>query len=150
MKAFWFFGMGKINYFPQMQERTESGKAMIKTGVKSKASAGQDVYGGLNQGYDNSGQDPNLRYPSSVQTFNRQRGLHPTQKPVALFEYLIKTYTKSGALVLDNCIGSGTTAIACLNTGRNFLGIEQSDEYYEIASQRIIEHKNFMITQSRF
>ena len=62
---------------------------------------------------------------------------HPTQKPVKLFEYLIRTYTDEGDLVLDNCIGSGTTAVAALNTGRNFIGIELSGEYCEIARQRI-------------
>jgi site-specific DNA-methyltransferase (adenine-specific) len=74
------FGDGRVKYFPQMQERAESGKAMIARGVKSKASKGADVFGGFNQGYDNSTADPNLRYPSSVQLFNRERGLHPTQK----------------------------------------------------------------------
>ena len=64
---------------------------------------------------------------------------HPTQKPVALFEYLIKTYTNEGDLVLDNCIGSGTTAIACINTKRNWIGIELDKNYCEIANKRISE-----------
>ena len=59
------------------------------------------------------------------------------QKPVALFEYLIKTYTNEGELVLDNCIGSGTTAIACINTGRNFIGFELDKHYCDIANERI-------------
>jgi len=63
--------------------------------------------------------------------------LHPTQKPVALFEYLIKTYTNEGDLVLDNCIGSGTTAIAAINTKRNFIGIEKEQKYVDIANERI-------------
>ena len=67
--------------------------------------------------------------------------LHPTQKPVALFEYLIKTYTNEGEIVLDNCIGSGTTAIACINTGRNFIGIEIEEKYVQIARERIEKHK---------
>ncbi len=67
----------------------------------------------------------------------RESGLHPTQKPVALFEYLIKTYTNENELVLDNCIGSGTTAIACINTNRNFIGFEISKEYCNIANERI-------------
>lgn len=62
---------------------------------------------------------------------------HPTQKPVALYEYLIKTYTNEGDLVLDNCIGSGTTAIACINTGRNYIGIEKDMKYFGEAAQRI-------------
>lgn len=62
---------------------------------------------------------------------------HPTQKPVALIEYLIKTYTKEGDLVFDNTMGSGTTGVACVNTNRNFIGIEMDDKYFEIASKRI-------------
>ena len=89
--------------------------------------------------YDNVGK----RYPKQVIKFGVvERGtLHPTQKPVALFEYLIKTYTNPGELVLDNCIGSGTTAIACMNTGRNFIGFEMDKGYYDIACKRIEEHK---------
>lgn len=81
------------------------------------------------------------RYPSSVQKFsNGNNGnVHPTQKPVALFEYLIRTYTNEGELVLDNCIGSGTTAVAAINTGRNFIGIEREPEYCEIARQRMAD-----------
>ena len=77
------------------------------------------------------------RYPKSIIRFNRERGLHPTQKPVSLFEYLIKTYTNEGDLVLDNCMGSGTTAIACINTNRNFIGFELDKHYCEIANERI-------------
>ena len=63
--------------------------------------------------------------------------LHPTQKPVALFEYLIRTYTNEGDVVLDNCMGSGTTAIAAMNTNRNFIGFELDETYYNIANERI-------------
>lgn len=81
------------------------------------------------------------RHPVTIQYFNRDKErLHPTQKPVALFEYLIKTYTNENELVLDNCIGSGTTAIACINTNRNYIGIELEKEYYNIAKNRINEH----------
>lgn len=69
------------------------------------------------------------------------RTAHPTQKPVALFEYLIKTYTNEGELVLDNCAGAGTTGIACLNTNRNFILIEKDKEYFEIARNRVLEHE---------
>lgn len=81
------------------------------------------------------------RYPSSVQKFsNGNNGnVHPTQKPVALFEYLIRTYTNEGETVLDNCIGSGTTAVAAINTGRQFIGIEREPEYVAIANQRIAD-----------
>ena len=77
-------------------------------------------------------------YPDSVLHFDCQRdGIHPTQKPVALCEYLIKTYTNEGERVLDNCMGSGTTGVACMNTNRNFIGIEHDDKYFQIAKERI-------------
>ena len=78
-------------------------------------------------------------YPKSIQKFNRQRGLHPTQKPVVLMEYLIKTYTNEGETVLDFTMGSGTTGVACGNTGRKFIGIELDRDYYHIARKRIAE-----------
>jgi site-specific DNA-methyltransferase (adenine-specific) len=86
--------------------------------------------------------DSGMRYPLTIQTFNSisEKGQHPTQKPVALFEYLIKTYTNEGDLVLDNCAGSGTTAIACLNNHRNYVLIEKEQEYIEIINKRIKEH----------
>ena len=74
----------------------------------------------------------------------KEHGLHPTQKPVALFEYLIKTYTNEGDLVLDNCLGSGTTAIAAMNTNRNWIGIEKDPVYYELAEERINVHKGYL------
>ena len=79
------------------------------------------------------------RYPRSVQKIpkdNRLLNQHPTQKPVALMEYMIRTYTGEGATVLDNCMGSGTTGVACGQTGRNFIGIEQDAAYFEIARTR--------------
>lgn len=83
-------------------------------------------------------------YPHNILTIDNEAygngRLHPTQKPVALCEYLIKTYTKESATVLDNCMGSGTTAIAALNTGRFFIGIEKEKEYVDIANKRIEEH----------
>jgi len=84
---------------------------------------------------DNNGE----RYPISVLEFNSTNGknVHPTQKPVALLEYLIKTYTQEGETVLDNCMGSGSTGVACLNTNRRFIGIEKDDKYFEIAKSRI-------------
>ncbi|MEK4132000.1 site-specific DNA-methyltransferase [Solibacillus sp. FSL W8-0474] len=82
------------------------------------------------------------RYPSSVQLFknSNHNSLHPTQKPIELFEYLIKTYTNEGAIVLDNAAGSGTTAIAALNTGRNYILIEKEKNYIDIINKRISEH----------
>ncbi len=80
------------------------------------------------------------RYPKSILYFDTDKhtnALHPTQKPVALFEYLIRTFTNKGDIVLDNCIGSGTTAEACINTGRNFIGFELEEKYYNITVTRI-------------
>lgn len=78
------------------------------------------------------------RYPLTVLEFASEgKTVHPTQKPVALFEYLIKTYTNEGETVLDNCMGSGTTGVACLRTNRNFIGIEKDDKYFDLAYNRI-------------
>lgn len=82
------------------------------------------------------------KYPKTILPFtvvSPTDVLHPTQKPVALMEYLIRTYTNEGETVLDNCMGSGTTGVACVNTGRNFIGIEKEPQYYGIAKQRILE-----------
>ena len=81
-------------------------------------------------------------YPSTlikISSRDSSRGLHPTQKPVALMEYLIKTYTNENETVLDFTMGSGTTGVACLNTNRNFIGIEMDDNYFDIGSKRILE-----------
>lgn len=78
------------------------------------------------------------RFPLSTIEFHRDKeGYHPTQKPVALMEYLIRTYTDEGDTVLDNCMGSGTTGVACKNTNRKFIGIERDPAYFEIARKRI-------------
>lgn len=87
--------------------------------------------------------DTGLRYPRSVQYFvtaEMEGKLHPTQKPIALMEWLIKTYTNEGDIVLDPCMGSGTTAIACINTNRKFIGFEKEQKYFNIAKKRIQEH----------
>jgi site-specific DNA-methyltransferase (adenine-specific) len=82
-----------------------------------------------------------FRHPITIQFFQqkwrRQDQLHPTQKPLALVEYLIKTYTNEGDLVLDNCMGSGTTCLAAKNLNRQFIGIEKEEEYYNIAVKRL-------------
>ena len=80
-----------------------------------------------------------FRYPLDVLEFKSDKGLHPTQKPVALLEYLVKTYTNEGELVLDNCMGSGSTGVACMNTGRRFIGMEIDHDYFWIAEKRIRE-----------
>lgn len=90
---------------------------------------------------DYSGKEYTDKYPESIVTFScrdEHRGLHPTQKPVALMEYLIKTYTNEGDTVLDNTMGSGTTGVACKNTNRKFIGIEMDPTYYGIACGRIL------------
>lgn len=71
--------------------------------------------------------------------FNSEKGAHPTQKPVPLLEYLIKTYTYEGETVLDPCMGSGSTGVACVHTGRRFVGMELDNDYYEIAEKRVRE-----------
>lgn len=83
-------------------------------------------------------------YPRSVLEFaNDAKTVHPTQKPVPLMEYLIRTYTNEGDTVLDNCMGSGTTGVACMNTGRRFIGMELDSDYFRIARRRISEaYKN--------
>lgn len=132
------FAGSPVAYYPIMQERSEGGKAMVAS-CKYEGKAGGDFIGGkMSSDKANRGE---LRHPSSVQKFNRQVGHHPTQKPVALCEYLVKTYTNEGEWVLDNCMGSGTTGVACVNTSRNFIGIEQEDKYFQIAKTRITEAK---------
>ncbi len=105
----------------------------------------KSVSGGASTNYDMKWSRETLtvntgtRYPRDVQRFSHDKEkLHPTQKPVALLEYLIRTYTDEGDTVLDNAMGSGSTGIACKNTGRNFIGIEIDEKYYEIAKQRIL------------
>ena len=97
--------------------------------------------GGLQDNGKNMNYNKDERNPSSYQFFNvvpRHKGtLHPTQKPVALLEYLIKTYTLEGETVLDNCMGSGSTGVACKNLNRNFIGIELDQTYFDIATKRI-------------
>ena len=133
------FYASQCTYNPQMT----SGKPYKDKAGKNHDSCNSisDCYGDYKDfRYDNVGK----RYPKQVIEFGVvERGtLHPTQKPVALFEYLIKTYTNPGELVLDNCMGSGTTAIACMNTGRNFIGFEMDKGYYDIACKRIEETKD--------
>jgi site-specific DNA-methyltransferase (adenine-specific) len=100
----------------------------------SRANSGE-VWGGVGgKRNDNDGR----RYPKNLIEFSfEHKPVHPTQKPVALMEYLIRTYTNEGDTVLDNCMGSGTTGVACANTGRKFIGIERDPSYFAIATNRI-------------
>lgn len=127
------FSRGKWTYNKQMQERAENGKSRVKYNVKFETSS--ENYNKFEVRKENK--LPELRVPSSWQKFNCEVGFHPTQKPVELFEYLIKTYTLEGEIVLDNCIGSGTTAVACIKTNRKFIGFEIEPKYIEIANLRI-------------
>ena len=82
-------------------------------------------------------------YPRNILEFKRDLpNIHPTQKPVALLEYLTKTYTNEGETVLDNCMGSGSTGVACVNTNRNFIGMEINEKYFNIAKERIEKAQN--------
>ena len=104
-----------------------------------------DVYGGGRKKLiRKTVEEQQYKYPFTIIKIKKERqhcDKHPTQKPVALFEYLIKTYTNEGDLVLDNCAGSGTTAIACINTNRNYILIEKEKEYIDIINKRIAEHE---------
>ena len=139
------FCKGKSNYYPIKEERKGSGKTRLKNGYKSNGTS-TEVYGGLQSNRKGKEYD-DLKFPSSVQYFNnrdKDRGMHPTQKPIELFEYLVRTYSKENDLVLDNCAGSGTTAIACLNTKRQFIVMEKEQKYYDIILKRVADfNKNF-------
>jgi site-specific DNA-methyltransferase (adenine-specific) len=125
------FSKNPHNYYPIMTEQKErTGKTYSRGEANGISNYGDTrIY--------------NKKYPKSIleeSNANQKGKLHPTQKPVALFEYLIKTYTNEGDLVLDNCMGSGTTGVACKNLNRNFIGIELDPEYFKIAEKRINEN----------
>jgi len=119
----------KMKYFPQELCKINRVCKNLKTNRVS--------YGGNRPGLNNTYVQSFTGYPTSILKFRNDKRLHPTQKPVALFEYLIKTYTNEGDTVLDFVIGSGTTAVACIRTGRRYIGMEISQEYCDIANKRI-------------
>ncbi len=124
------FCKGKTLYNAQM---TPCEPHTVKRRSLNKADgAGQNIFGSVPQTKTYT-----AKFPTSVINAGFARGLHPTQKPVALMEYLIRTYTNEGDTVLDNCMGSGTTGVACTNTWRKFIGIEKDAKYFDIAKQRI-------------
>ncbi|MGI9554851.1 MAG: DNA-methyltransferase [Vampirovibrionia bacterium] len=93
---------------------------------------------------DNTDVLGNLKHPKSILSFKKpapSNRIHPTEKPVPLLEYLINTYSQEGSLILDNCMGSGSTGVACLNTKRRFIGIEKHKKYFDIAVSRIRKNK---------
>ena len=134
------FSKGKWTYNKQMQERTGGGVERVKYDLTSTSTSSN--YRNFDKPQTKNASE--LRVPSSWQKFNTETGLHPTQKPVDLFRYLIRTYTNEGELVLDNCMGSGTTAIAALREKRHFIGFELNTDYYEIATKRIREEQEHM------
>lgn len=139
-----FSNGGKFPYSPQMEMAEPKNKRPRAVGY---AQSDNSTLGRMGPGatFKFSG-DENKRYPKNLININVTEGecnqihrVHPTQKPVALMEYLIRTYTNEGDTVLDNCMGSGTTGVACVNTNRHFIGIEQDPNYFQIASNRIAD-----------
>jgi len=122
-------------YVPQMEKRLEKNKR------KNKPRTG---WCGTQQHYihvEHSKGNDDYKYPSSIQKCNVvRRGMHPTQKPIPLLEYLLKTYSTESDVVLDNCMGSGSTGIACLNLDRKFIGIEKDKDIFNLAKERIEKH----------
>lgn len=115
-------------YNPQMREGYKP--------YKCKQGSHSSNYSDYEQGHIT--ESDGKRFPIDIIKFKRDKEkLHPTQKPVSMLEYLIKTYTNENMLVLDNCMGSGSTGVACLNTNRKFIGFELDKEYFEIAKKRI-------------
>lgn len=125
-------------YNPQ---KTFGHKRKVAKSSYTKGADGNSVYGSEKR---NTHYDSTERYPLSVQEFSNgdmPNRIHPTQKPVSLFQYFILTYSNPGEIILDNCMGSGTTAIACINTGRNYIGFEEDADYYKLLQDRIFKHK---------
>lgn len=132
------FANGKTIYNPIMEDKSPLSLERMKYKFKNRK---QSEHYTTDISEDRSNREEQM-YPTSIKKFNRETGMHPTQKPVTLFEYLIKTYSDENDLILDNCIGSGTTAIACMNTKRNFIGMEMEQKYFDIAEERIRKHKS--------
>ena len=133
------------NYFYTPQKAEDKNKRPRKNGSKTKEDSTQSIASGYN--YCTQTHNENLRFPKNLLTYNNRKGelnstkrLHPTQKPVELLEWLIKTYSNEGEVVLDNCAGSMSTAIACLNTNRNGIMIEKDEHYFEVGCKRIKQH----------
>jgi len=128
-------------YFPQMTSRD----VPIKKGGNKQSSAIPIRITEASEAFGAEGKTYDEKHPISILEFSNRgkgdRGDHPTQKPVALMEYLIRTYTNEGDTVLDNCMGSGTTGVAAANPGRKFIGIERDDKYFAIARKRIEDAK---------
>lgn len=122
---------GNMQYYPQMVE----GKPYTQKQGRASHSTTRDE---KSRNFRATTVSDGRRYPKSIQSFTPETGLHPTQKPVTLMEYLIKTYTNKGETVLDFTMGSGTTGVACQNLSRSFIGIELDQNYYQVARDRIL------------
>jgi site-specific DNA-methyltransferase (adenine-specific) len=139
------FSNGKCTYNPQMIKRTEKEeKEFISKRGKNHTTKKSDMFSGIKSGAFIHTSNTKYKYPINLLNFNARSNecnnrirVHPTQKPVALLEYLIKTYTNEGDLVLDFTMGSGSTGVACMNTNRRFVGIELDENYFNIAKNRI-------------
>lgn len=130
------FGKKKGTYNPIMELRDEANKRKNKPRINKSNIINQTFY------TEESVGNNDYKYPTTVKYFNSVRnGIHPTQKPVELFEYLIRTYTNENETVLDNCMGSGTTAIACINTNRNYIGFEKDITYFNLSETRVNNYK---------
>ena len=126
------FGKERVNYYPI--------KTNLQTTRKWKQYSKNNIVNTVGGSGETTG-----KYPKTILEFSnavRKGKIHPTQKPVELLEYLIKTYTNEEEIILDNCMGSGSTGIACMNTNRRFIGIELDENYFDIAKKRIEEHGN--------
>lgn len=142
------FSFGKANYNPIMVENSDKYANELKKKHLNKKESSitqtvSDKYFSMASGKFLIQSDEKYAYPKNILTFskfgkecNSKHRLYPTQKPVSLLEYLIRTYTNEGETVLDNCMGSGSTGIACLHTNRNFIGIELDEKYFNIAKER--------------
>lgn len=131
------FGKGRVTNGTRIPMKYNPQKTEGKPYKQKSGRMSENWKGGLNNVVTDN--RDGLRHPKTIQKFNRDKGLHPTQKPVALLEYLIKTYTNEGDTVLDNCMGSGSTGVACVDTNRNFIGIELDEKYFNIAKERVID-----------
>lgn len=125
-------------YNPQM---THGHQRKTATAYGTRESDGNSCYGREERNYTYDSTGPVSGGVLQYSTGDKAKRLHPTQKPVDLLEYLVKTYTNPGETVLDNCMGAGSTGVACMNTGREFVGIELDPEYYQIAKERIEQHE---------
>lgn len=132
---------GTANYYPIMQERAEGGKKRLETPYHTNSLTPNETMGNIKRNNTEREYDKELKFPENIQTFNNRsagsRGLHPTQKPVELLEYLVKSHSKENDTVIDFTMGSGTTGVACKMLNRNFIGIELDKKYFDIAKNRI-------------